>query len=161
MKSIIATVLLAFASSLHSQELELGLPFWAGQSWKNLSSQSGLRMSKRLNPYVWRGDFDGDGRADLAVLVERVVSKKQGIAILLQGKRPLLIGAGIDFGNGGDDFSWVDFWHVEDRGTKHGNYHQRKPVTLKADGLMVAKESSASALIYMKNGKLQWHQYGD
>ena len=160
MRRIIAVLMIAIASGLHAQELELGLPFWATQSWKTLSAKSGLRISKRLNPYVWRGDFDGDGRTDLAVFVESVSSKKQGIAFLLQGKRPLLVGAGIDFGNGGDDFKWVDFWHVEDRGTKHGN-HQRQSVTLKGDGLMIAKESSASALIYMRNGRLQWHQYGD
>ncbi len=160
MRSIIAILLIPLASGLSAQELELGLPFWATQSWNKLSVQSGLRISKRLNPYVWRGDFDGDGRADLAVFVESVSSKKQGIAFLFQGKRPSLVGAGIDFGNGGDDFLWLDFWHVEDRGTKHGNY-QRQSLTLKADGLMVAKESSSSALIYMRHGRFQWHQYGD
>lgn len=160
MRSIIAILLIVFASGLSAQELELGLPFWATQSWKALSAQSDLSISKRLNPNVWRGDFDGDGRADLVVFVEGVSSKKQGVVFLLQGKWPLLLGAGIDFGNGGDDFMWLDFWHVEDRGTKHGN-HQRKSVTLKADGLMVGRESSSSALSYMRNGILQWHQYGD
>ena len=153
-------LLIMVASGLRAQELELALPFWAAQSWNALAAKSGLRISKRLNPYVWRGDFDGDVRADLAVFVESISSKKQGIAFLLQGKRPLFIGAGIDFGNGGDDFLWVDFWHVEDRGTKHGNY-EGQSVTLKADGLMIAKESSASALIYMRNGRFQWHRYGD
>jgi hypothetical protein len=160
MKSIIAVLLIAFVSDLHAQVAELDLPFWAIKPFKALSTQSELRISKRLNPYVWRGDFDGDGRADLAVFVEDVSSKKQGIAFLFQGRRPLLVGAGIDFGNGSDDFLWVDFWHVEDRGTKHGSY-QGLSVTLKADGLVIAKESSASALIYMRDGRLQWHQYGD
>lgn len=160
MRSFVAVLLIVFASGLHAQELELALPFWATQSWKALAAKSGLRISKRLNPYVWRGDFDGDGRADLAVFVESISSKKQGIAFLLQGKRPLLIGAGIDFENGGDDFAWVNFWHVEDRGTKHGNY-VRQSVTLKADGLMIAEKGSASALVYMRNERLQWHQYGD
>jgi hypothetical protein len=49
---------------------------------------------------------------------------------------------------------------VEKRGAKHGN-HKGQSVSLQSDGLVVAKESSASALIYLRKGKLQWRQYGD
>ena len=109
---------------------------------------------------MWRGDFNGDGRADLALLVAHTGSKKEGIAFLLQGGKPLVIGAGIDFGNGGDDFSWMDLCYVEDRGAKNGNY-KGQSVSLPSDALVVAKESSASALIYLRKEKLQWRQYGD
>ena len=39
----------------------------------------------------------------------------------------VIVGAGQDFGNGGDDFSWMEAWHVEDRGTAHGNWPQAMP----------------------------------
>ena len=87
-------------------------------------------------------------------------SKKEGIAFLLQGKNPFIVGAGTDFGNGGDDFSWMDSWYVEDRGTKHGNFRAQS-VSLQSDGLVVAKEGSGNALVYLRNGKPQWRQYGD
>jgi hypothetical protein len=114
----------------------------------------------RINPFVLRGDFDGDGQADFAMLVIRAGSKKEGIVLLLRTKQPLVLGAGSVFGNGGDDFSWMDSWHIEERGTAHGNYHGQS-VRLAADGLVVAKESSASALIYLTRGKPKWQQYGD
>ena len=144
----------------HDAPTDGQLPFWAETAWQKLGSKDGLQISTRLNPFVWRGDFDGDGKQDLAVLVQDGKTKKEGIAFILRGKAPHVIGAGREFGNGGDNFSWMDVWHVEDRGTGHGNY-QGQSVKLKADGLMVAKESSASALIYFRNGKPKWHQYGD
>lgn len=133
---------------------------WAEQAWSKLVAKTPVRLSTRLNPFVWRGDFDGNGRPDLAVLIAETKTKKEGIAFLLQGRAPVVVGAGQDFGNGGDDFSWMDVWHVEDRGTGHGNSRDQN-LTLKADGLMVAKEGSASALIYFRNGKPVWHQSGD
>jgi hypothetical protein len=135
-------------------------PFWVEQAWAKLDAAKSLKISTRLNPFVWRGDFNADGRQDLAVLVLDTKTKKEGIAFLLQGRTPVTVGAGQDFGNGGDNFAWMNVWHVEDRGTGHGN-HQGQSVKLKGDGLMVAKESSASALIYFRNGKPVWHQYGD
>jgi hypothetical protein len=163
MRHVLSALLLCLGIYSAAQGIspELQLPYWAEQVWLTLSHGSNLQWSTRLNPCVWRGDFNGDGKADLALLVTHTGSKKEGIAFLLQGKMPLVVGAGKDFGNGGDDFSWMDSWHVEDRGTRHGNYRGQS-VSLPSDGLVVsAKEDSASALIYLRNGKPQWHQYGD
>ncbi len=135
-------------------------PYWAEKAWTEAEKRGSLQISRRLNPFVWRGDFNGDGRADIAVLVVDPRSHKEGIAFLFQRGRTVVVGAGNEFGNGGDNFSWIDVWHVEDKGTSHGKY-TGKSVTLRVDGLMVAKESSASALIYFHNGKLIWQQYGD
>ena len=162
MRPALAALLLCFGSypTANSIASQVQLPSWAEDMWLTLSQSSNLQLSTRLNPCLWRGDFNGDGRADLALLVTHTGSKKEGIAFFLQGGKPLVVGAGTDFGNGGDDFSWMDLCYVEDRGTKHGNY-KGKPVRLQSDGLVVAKESSASALIYLRKGKLQWRQYGD
>ena len=135
-------------------------PAWAEQAWSKLVAKTPVRLSTRLNPFVWRGDFDANGRQDLAVLIVETKTKKEGIVFLLQGRAPVIVGAGQEFGNGGDDFSWMDAWHVEDKGTGGGQDHGQSPV-LKADGLIVSKEGSASALIYFRNGKPVWHQEGD
>ena len=162
MRPVLAALLLCFGaySTAHSIASQVQLPSWAEQMWLTLSRSSNLQLSTRLNPCMWRGDFNGDGRADLALLVTHTGSKKEGIAFLLQGGNSLVVGAGTDFGNGGDDFSWMDLCYVEARGTKNGNY-KGKSVNFQSDGLVVAKESSASALIYLRKGKLQWCQYGD
>ena len=162
MRPVLAALFLCFGtySTLHGVVPQVRLPSWAEQMWLTLSHSSNLQLSTRLNPRMWGGDFNGDGRADLALLVRHAESKKEGIAFLLQGRMPLVVGAGTDFGNGGDDFSWMDLCYVEARGTKHGNY-KGQSVSLQSDGLVVAKESSASALIYLRKGKLQWCQYGD
>ena len=162
MKTLVAILLICFGcqSSAQALGLTVQLPFWAEQKWQTFAEREGLTISTRINPFVWRGDFDGDGQADFAILVTRIGSKKEGIVLLLKAKQPLVLGAGNSFGNGGDDFSWLDLWHVEERGTAHGNYRGQS-VRLTADGLVVAKDSSASALIYLDRGKPKWQQYGD
>ena len=161
-KVLFSAFVICTANFCAAQDLapHLNFPYWAEQKWKTFSNKEGLEISTRLNPYVWRGDFNGDGKPDLAILVSKTATKKQGILLLFRAKTPLLLGAGKTFGNGGDDFSWIDNWHVEDRGTKHSN-HRDDSVHLAADGLMIAKDASASAIIYMHNGKPKWMQYGD
>ena len=110
MRPVLAALLLCFGSysTAHGVIPRVQLPSWAEQMWLTLSQSSNLQFSTRLNPCMWRGDFNGDGRADLALLVTHAGSKKEGIAFLLQGRKPLVVGAGTDFGNGGDDFScWI------------------------------------------------------
>lgn len=134
------------------------LPAWAAHKWQVLASARGLEISCRLNPFVLHADFDGDRRQDIAVLVKRSSDGKQGIALLIRGaRRAIALGAGKSFGNGGDDFAWLDTWQVEERGSLGRN----GTVRLRADGLLVAKEGSASALIHLKSGVPKWQQQGD
>lgn len=139
--------------------LEAQLPGWAQEKWRTLAKARMLTISNRINPFVWRGDFDGDGRPDIALLVKHASSGKEGIAILSRANvSNYVLGAGTPFGNGGDDFAWIDFWNVEDRGAL---LRSQGAVRLRADGLFVAKEGSGSALIYIENGKAKWQQQGD
>ncbi|OEZ80645.1 hypothetical protein JAB8_53000 [Janthinobacterium sp. HH106] len=72
----------------------------------------------------------------------------------------MIVGAGHVLSNGGDDFAWLEVWQVEDKGSLQRSYHE-KSLRLKTDGIVVAKEGSASALIYIKGGKAVWQQQGD
>ena len=140
---------------------DMQLPNWAETQLKDLSQKESLVVNSRINPFVWRGDFLGTGKGDLAVLVKDSKSKKEGIVFLSHGKaKPVIVGAGHMLGNGGDDFSWLEIWYVEDKGSVQPSYHE-KSVKLKNDGIIVAKEGSASALIYLKSGKAFWQQQGD
>eukprot|EP01133_Synstelium_polycarpum_P025203 gene25203-30252_t len=137
------------------------LPVWATQQLDSLARREAIEVNARMNPFVLRGDFDGDGKGDLAVLIKNKDSKKEGIVFLFRQKSaPLVVGAGHALSNGGDDFAWLEVWQVEDKGTLQPSYHE-KSLKLKADGIVVAKEGSASALIYIRNGKAVWQQQGD
>jgi len=136
------------------------LPPWAAQCWTSVAGQLQVDLSGRINPFFQRGDFDGDGRPDLAVLVQHKANRKVGIRILHRNGKQTLLGAGHTFANGGDDFEWMDLWWAEDRGAVQRS-HDGPVVTLQGDGLWVAKEGSASALVYFKAGKFHWQQKGD
>jgi hypothetical protein len=137
------------------------LPNWAQPQWAALSKSQQLELSLRLNPFVWQGDFDGDKALDVAVLVKRSSDGKEGIAVLWRNEAtPTVVGAGTSIGGGGDDFSWVEYWGVEESGSLHeGSYAET--IRLDADALLVTKEGSATGLIYFVDRKPQWQQQSD
>lgn len=113
----------------------------------------------QLKPFYLRGDFNGDSKADIAILVKQRSSGKLGIAII-NGRtdKVTVLGAGIAIGNGGDDFEWMDSWEVYSkdrpaRGTSVPKLH--------GDALLVSKSESASALIYWNGKRYVWLQQGD
>ena len=119
-------------------------------------------LTARLNPFYVHGDFNGDGRTDTAVLVRNRDSKKIGIAIVHAGARSaIILGAGRSFGNGGDDFKWMDAWHLYPRATVERGAGGGAPPVLRGDALMVIKTESASALIYWNGKRYAWYQQGD
>lgn len=110
---------------------------------------------------MYVGDFDGDDAKDVAVLVKRRTDGKEGMVVLWQSGAPsTVLGAGNTFGNGGDDFSWLDLWGIEFNASLQESYYEA-PVRLEADALVVAKEASSSALIYFVKGEPKWQQQGD
>jgi hypothetical protein len=163
-KSMAVTVALVFAAGMAGAQAlppQAQLPAWATQQLDSLAKREAIEVSARMNPFVLRGDFDGDGKGDLAVLVKNKDSKKEGIVFLFRQKTaPLVVGAGHALSSGGDDFAWLEVWQVEDKGSLQHSYHE-KSLRLKTDGIVVAKEGSASALIYIKGGKAFWQQQGD
>jgi len=129
------------------------LPPWAASALHD-SSLARLALSLTVNPYVLSGDFDGDGRLDVAVLVRERTSRKLGIVILSRARRPVVLGAGISFVNGGDDFRWLDAWHPEETRGIVGAARSRI-------GILVEHLESASAMIYWDGRRFRWHQLSD
>ena len=157
--AIFATVSAATATA--AGPVEWQLPEWAQAQWDTLSKSGALELSLRLNPFVWQGDFDGDKKLDVAVLVKRKSDGKGGIAVLWRSRAtPTVLGAGTSFTNVADDFSWFDYWGVEESGSLHESYDE-EAILLEADGLLVTKEFSSSGLIYFVDGKPRWLQQGD
>jgi hypothetical protein len=116
-------------------------------------------ISFRMNPSFLRGDFDGNGKVDIAVFVKARSTGKFGVAIIYNAtNKATVLGAGTTFGNGGDDFEWMDSWEIysKDRVTRGTSAPK-----LHGDALLVSKSEAASALICWNGKRYVWLQQGD
>ena len=112
-----------------------------------------------MNPFYLRGDFNGDGKIDVAVLVKQRSTGKSGIAIVHSGtSKVTILGAGTAIGNGGDDFDWMDSWEIYSKDRVASKTSVPK---LHGDALLVSKSEAASALIYWNGKRYVWLQQGD
>jgi hypothetical protein len=131
------------------------LPHWALGIWNDSALQSRFDLFLALNPFIVSGDFDGDNRLDVAIAVRARSSGKRGIIVLSRARPPIVLGAGTAFGNGGDDFFWLDAWQTEELGA------DRPPAARSRFAIYVEKMESASAWIYWDGRQFRWHQLGD
>src|SRR5438067_11268282 len=101
-----------------------------------------------MNPFYVRGDFNGDSKIDVAVLVKQRSTGKLGIAIVHGAtEKVTILGAGIGIGNGGDDFEWMDSWQLYSKTRAAHAAGETNIPHLRGDALLVEKSEAASALI--------------
>ena len=128
------------------------LPQWAHERARQEGHTRTFALSFALNPFFQSGDFDGDRRLDVAVLVSRRATGETGILLLHRvGTPSTVIGAGEPFGNGGADFRWMTGWRV--RPQEEGSPRR--------DALEVVKAESAGGLIYRDDTGYRWRQTDD
>ena len=126
---------------------------------RNGSLAKDYEISFHLDPFYLRGDFNGEGKSDFAVLVKERSTGKIGIAIIRSATgKATILGAGIPIGNGGDDFEWMDNWEVYSK--QHKTSYANAP-RFRGDALFVGKSEAASALIYWNGKRYVWLQQGD
>ena len=119
-------------------------------------------LSSHLKPSYLKGDFDGDRKPDIAVLVKEKGAGRIGIAVFHSStSNVLFIGAGTKLGNGGDNFDWMDVWSVTAKAAAAKQVGKAAAALLKGDALHVEKSESASALIYWNGKRYMWRQLGD
>jgi len=158
--------LLLIESSISDQEFTWtqgqSLPAWIHHCFKKNKVDEKYSFSSRVNPFYLRGDFNGDHEPDIAVLVNEKSSNKIGIAIFHFGKNEVfIVGAGEKCGNGGDNFRWMDAWHVYRKETVYQGMEDNPPPTLLGEALYVMETESASAIVYWNGEKYAWYQQGD
>ena len=160
--SALLSVLLQF-DSIAADEIDFetlsSLPPEVRIDFANSPLAKRYQLSAHINPFYLHRD--GDGRQDTAILLKKRATGKNGIAIY-RGKtnRLVIIGAGRDWGDGGDDFPGLNARYVFQR-AGGGGRHGKKPPKLRGDALMVNQTDSASALIYWDGKRYGWYQQGD
>jgi hypothetical protein len=142
-------------SIAHSPEI----PEMIDKAIANESLAKKYELSYRIKPSYLRGDFDGDNKIDVAVLVKERSRGKIGIAII-KGvtDKVTVLGAGTAIGNGSDDFEWMDSWEIYSKDRIASGTSVPK---LRGDALLVSKSEAASALIYWSGKRYVWRQQGD
>jgi hypothetical protein len=145
--TVLPALFLHAALCLTARAADADLPAWAVKSF-NERLGTRYQLVQKMKPSFYVGDFNGDGKSDVALLIKEKTTAKVGIAIVEGGERKIkIVGAGKSFGNGGDDFSWMDVWSIRHAG--------------KVDRLYVAKSEAASAVIYWDGSRYKWQQEGD
>jgi hypothetical protein len=142
---------------------EWSIPDFAQTRFHASRLSQSLKISYALNPFYQSGDFDGDGKLDVALLVKNKSSGKTGIAIIHSGPKPIvLLGAGTSWNNDPKyDFDWMDAWQIYPKSPVGQGAGEGKPPTLRGDAILAIKTESASGLIYWDGTKYKWYQQGD
>ncbi|MBJ6118078.1 hypothetical protein JAO76_07745 [Pontibacter sp. BT310] len=120
-----------------------------------------------LNPQYLTADFNGDGHIDTAIAI--IINNKKGIRIKHGNtNEEYIIGAGNDFGNGGDDFDWVKNWNlVTDSMTnevtfmEEGDIDGSRDVKLDYPAFYIGTEEEGGATVAWKEGKYVWIHQAD
>lgn len=136
---------------------EYNVPSEVSKCLKSLGS--GYAISGKINPFYLRGDFDGDGKPDYAVLVRN--GDQQGVVLCLTGApKPTLLGAGAAF-NKMKDLNF-NAWQVHPKAHRvERGVEESKPPVLLGDAILLEWEESASAIVYWNGKRFVWYQQGD
>jgi hypothetical protein len=109
-------------------------------------------ISNSMVPSFLLADFNGDRQEDAAIFVTNIAGKKKGILVIHGiSKEVNIFGAGKNFGNGSDDFSWVAKWDL--------NINSKNNKGIPAIEIMDAND--IGGLIKWNGKKYTWIQQGD
>jgi hypothetical protein len=114
-------------------------------------------------------DFSGDTKRDVAVWVERKDNGKKGILFFIDGVMdPMIVGAGTELGDAGDDFKWAGIWEIVDAKfteettfSEDGDVNGSKPVTLERPAISIREIEGSGGLIYFDGKIFTWIHQGD
>jgi len=145
------------------------LPKWTIRAVLDLKINENYQISDYINPFYLEADFNGDNELDIAITINQRGTNKKGIVIIHKKiNNFFVLGAGVKFGNGGDDFNWMDIWKVNRslvvNELTYDNVSEitgSKELKIKHPGLDVEKSESAGGLIYWDGEKYKWVQTSD
>jgi len=148
----------------YDRGIDTNLPPSALKRFESEKFLKSYDLYEKVNPFYLRGDFDGDGVPDYAILVTSRATKQVGIAIVRSGAKKIeVLGAGgINLQEGSvKDFAWMDVWLVERKHKLEPNDWDKPIGQMVGEGIEVEKSESASALIYWDGKQYRWFQTSD
>jgi|SRR5215472_5187975 len=129
------------------------------------------KLSDEVNPFYLRGDLDGDGKPDYAILVTTKDSSKRFVLICRTGTENLEILTGRDASaifdpkqsiTSKENFNWMDAWQIAERQELDANeLNQGTPVPMRGEGIIAEKTEAATVLIYWTGKDYRWYQVAD
>ncbi len=151
-------VLPASASALQGHLIQNPLrdiPAWVRRDFTSRNLDNEYKIIYRLYPHVISGDFNGDGRKDVAIQIQSLSSGKTGIAIF-HGRKPqamvtniAILGAGKTVGQAGDNLSWSEVWvKLKGQGMNAGDLHSKRT----PDAISLSNKTDRTVVLYW-NGR--------
>ena len=140
----------------------LNLPVWVCASANEKKLDATYSVYERMNPFFLSGDFDGDGKTDIALWVTNNRTKQLGVIILHRGSGAVFfLGAG-NKGDRGADWRGLDQWTLYPKAPLERSHHEPSPPPhLKGDALWFAKSESASFFVYWDGHRYRYYQESD
>jgi len=84
------------------------LPSWFMSAFKGMQLDRKYELNSHLSPNYMEADFNGDDVKDAALVIERKSRKGEIFVIHGKSNQHFVFGAGVNFGNGSDDFfNWL------------------------------------------------------
>jgi hypothetical protein len=140
----------------------MNLPRWACDVAAEKKLDERYSVYERMNPFFISGDFDGDGKTDIAVWVANKRTKQLGVVILHRGTGALFVlGAGSK-GKRGDDFRGLDVWSLYPKAPLEKSPHEDgPPPKLRGDALWFGKSESLSFFAYWNGRRYSYYEETD
>jgi len=167
----ISVFLSTFISTITFAQSKLPKDF--NEAFTRLKISAKYEATGFTKPSYLEADFNKDGVIDVAVLVVEKSTKKRGILIMHGGKNQyFILGAGIKFGNGGNDFKWLKGWSLYVKNTayettfnKDGDMTGSKKISLGKPALYVHDLEdglpTSGGIIYWTGQKYIWIHQGE
>ena len=140
----------------------LNLPIWACEVAEKRKLHARYVPYTQINPFFLTGDFNGDGKLDIAIWVQETQSRKLGI-VIIHGTtgRVFTLWAGNAFGERGDDIRGLDQWTIASRGELLDSHWEDHTVRLRGDAPVLIKSESSAFALYWDGKKYATYQLTD
>ena len=131
---------------------KMNIPKWVVKFFNKSELSGKYDYSFKINPMYLRGDFNGDNRPDIAILVKEKATGKTGVVIAHDDISDyFVLGAG-NKGVGGDDLSWMSNWYILRKDEAPKGVSGNPPPDLQVESIRLEKAESANITINW-NGK--------
>lgn len=167
---LMVAILPAVCQDAEPRQLDWNVPDRVRSSFEGAGTWATYDISDAINPFYLRGDFDGDGIPDYAVLVVNKKTKKRGIAVVHGGTKKVdVLGAGGTIiwagtkknGYALDDFDWIDSWWIQRKVKLDANEFNRTPGIMRGEAIDVKKSESGAGLVYWDGRQYRCFITGD